>query len=156
MHLHYPHYDTQPESFSTKLQKFFSPPRSNSKTKNRDWFSLFYVTTNAFVLMSVFIHWAVIVPKYNSTHPGERPGRGTDKSPGQIPGEVPGNTPGKDPINRPGNPGRQIYSSERISIDFERNRGRDLWLWPLYRVLLPCQVWYQRLHCCCRGLLPQQ
>ncbi|EPE36700.1 hypothetical protein GLAREA_08863 [Glarea lozoyensis ATCC 20868] len=70
MHLHYPHHDTQPRSFSTRLQAMFSPPRQNQTTHNRAWFSIFYYAVNSFPFLAAGVQWLVLIPNNQSVVPG--------------------------------------------------------------------------------------
>jgi hypothetical protein len=67
MHLYYPHHGSQPRTFKTRMQSFFSPSRQNNSTKNRTWFSIFYTAANTFPLASAAIHWFVMVPTEHAT-----------------------------------------------------------------------------------------
>jgi hypothetical protein len=67
MHLYYPHHGSQPRTFKTRMQSFFSPPRQNNSTKNRTWFSIFYTAANTFPLASAAMHWFVMVPTGHAT-----------------------------------------------------------------------------------------
>ncbi|PMD22359.1 hypothetical protein NA56DRAFT_670422 [Hyaloscypha hepaticicola] len=67
MHLYYPHHGSQPRTFKTRMQSFFSPPRQNTSTKNRTWFSIFYTAANTFPFASAAIHWFVMVPTEHAT-----------------------------------------------------------------------------------------
>lgn len=71
MHLYYPHQSSEPRSFSTRLQKFLSPPRQNKDTANRDKFSIFYFASHAFALVVVFIFWVNIFPHKQGTEKGK-------------------------------------------------------------------------------------
>jgi hypothetical protein len=70
MHLYYPHHGSQPQTWKTRMQKFLSPPRQHTSTKNRTWFSIFYTAANTFPLVSAAIHWCVLVPTKHATIPG--------------------------------------------------------------------------------------
>ncbi|KAG9232222.1 hypothetical protein BJ875DRAFT_515129 [Amylocarpus encephaloides] len=71
MHLHYPHHGSQTQNSSTRMQKFFSPPRQ-SKSSNKVWFSIFYYAVNSLPHVATGIYWFILVPKGQSTIPGDQ------------------------------------------------------------------------------------
>ncbi|KAM3075787.1 hypothetical protein ACMFMG_007914 [Clarireedia jacksonii] len=71
MHLYYPHHDNNSSSMSTCLERFLSPPRSNSNTKNKFFFSVFYFAVVTFPHIVTLIYWAVLVPKHKTDLSGE-------------------------------------------------------------------------------------
>lgn len=70
MHLHYPHHGSQTQSASTRVQRFFSPPRQRNATNNRAFFSIFYYAVNSFPHVVTAIHWAILIPRKESQIPG--------------------------------------------------------------------------------------
>ena len=70
MHLHYPHHGSQTQNSSTRMQKFFSPPRQSQSSNNRAWFSIFYYAVNSLPHVATGIYWFILVPKGHSTIPG--------------------------------------------------------------------------------------
>ncbi|CZR67593.1 uncharacterized protein PAC_17492 [Phialocephala subalpina] len=72
MHLHYPHHGSQTQSAATRVQKFLSPPRQHTSTKNKTWFGIYYSATNSFPYTSLLIHWAILVPKNKTTIPADQ------------------------------------------------------------------------------------
>jgi hypothetical protein len=73
MHLHYPHHGSQEQTVAKVFQRMLSPPRQNSTTQNRTWFSIFYSAANAFPFTSILIHWAVMIPTHKTSIPGRSP-----------------------------------------------------------------------------------
>jgi len=72
MHLYYPHHSNGEQTIMTRIQRFFSPPKQNPKTKNRAFFSIFYTAAQSFPHVATAIQWAVLVPMNRSVdHPHE-------------------------------------------------------------------------------------
>lgn len=71
MHLHYPHHGSQAPSHATRLQKLLSPPRQHQTTKNRAFFSIFYVSAVTFPHVVSLIYWAILVPRNDATPVGD-------------------------------------------------------------------------------------
>lgn len=66
MHLHHPHLERHEDSFSTTIYRLLSPPRNNPTTKNRTWFSIYYMAVNTFPWVAAAVYWGFLLPMKKS------------------------------------------------------------------------------------------
>lgn len=69
MHYKYPRHSSDDDSFSGKMKRFFSPPKTNRKTENRTFFSIFYTIANSTSVVAAAIYWCVLVPSGQTNIP---------------------------------------------------------------------------------------